>query len=349
MTKYCIIKFIKEHGHEYFNGEYVATINGIKVGVCKSIIILYDDGYKFPPFSNVTLYEDGELEFYTNGKYNSYYPSMRDNEIVDKYFKVMEYILNEEEKNEEAAPTENEEKNKENIFLTKVSNEDLAVNISSTEENKNMEKTLKTNLTVSYTFSELLRKEIVGGRYWEKMGYFDDVEFEDGNYYYFSNWYGSNGGYYIEDKDEIMPSYKLESMEPEKADKIQHDNIFVEEPILTDVYEPRAGHEIEREYAGYRGKCIDGYGKEVIRDINGKTYSHGGVYQYLNEYFYPVELVEEKGKTEETKIISKKDVIDYIKKYGLKDHDGYHVRIFNKNVELKKRTITVDGAKLKIK
>lgn len=220
MTKYSVIKYIKEHGHEYFNGEYVATINGIKVGVCKSIIVLYDDGYKFPPFSNVTLYEDGELEFYTNGKYNSYYTSMRDDEIVDKYFKVMECIL---EKNEEAATTENEE----NIFLTKLSSEVNEVNMSNTEENKIMKKTLKTNSTVSYTFNELLRKEIVGGRYWEKLGYFDEVDFEDGNYYYFSNYYGSEGGYYIEDKDEIMPSYMLESMEPEKAEKIQHDNIFV--------------------------------------------------------------------------------------------------------------------------
>ena len=99
-TKAQVINYIKDHGTEGAF-EWRATINGVNVGLCKTTIVLYDEGYKFPAFHKVSLDENGTLmEFETNkghGKahYNIYDETMRaDNEIVDKYFKVMEGILN---------------------------------------------------------------------------------------------------------------------------------------------------------------------------------------------------------------------------------------------------------------
>ena len=98
-TKAKVIKYIKEHGTEGLTGEWTATINGIKVGLCKSTIVLYNEGYKFPTFHNVTLFDDGDLEFVTirgrgRSYYNTYTTGLRSDEIIDKYYKVMEDILN---------------------------------------------------------------------------------------------------------------------------------------------------------------------------------------------------------------------------------------------------------------
>lgn len=100
LTKSQVIKYIKDHGEEGAF-EWRATINGIKIGLCKTTIILYNEGYKFPTFHRVSLNDDGSLmEFETNkghgnAHYNIYDKDMRaDNEIIDKYFKVMEGIIN---------------------------------------------------------------------------------------------------------------------------------------------------------------------------------------------------------------------------------------------------------------
>lgn len=97
VTKAQVIKFIKEHGVEGAF-EWTATINGIKVGLCKSTIILYNEGYKFPTFHKVNLIGD-ELEFETNRghgrtNYNIFVKEDRSRDIVDKYYKVMEGIMN---------------------------------------------------------------------------------------------------------------------------------------------------------------------------------------------------------------------------------------------------------------
>ena len=96
-TKAKVIRFIKDHGEEGAF-EWRATINGIKVGLCKTTIILYDEGYKFPPFNEVNLYDGGELEFVSASRNRirrmSFFTEDRSNDIVDKYFKVMEGILN---------------------------------------------------------------------------------------------------------------------------------------------------------------------------------------------------------------------------------------------------------------
>lgn len=92
-TKSQVIKYIKDHGTEGAF-EWRATINGVNVGLCKTTIILYDEYTKFPPFAKVTLSGDGELEFETaKGKVQWFTPELRENGIVDKYFKVMEGIL----------------------------------------------------------------------------------------------------------------------------------------------------------------------------------------------------------------------------------------------------------------
>lgn len=94
LTKAQVIKYIKDHGTEGAF-EWTATINGIKVGLCKTTIILYDEYTKFPPFAKVSLDHDGELEFETaKGNVQWFTPELRENDIVDKYFKVMEDILN---------------------------------------------------------------------------------------------------------------------------------------------------------------------------------------------------------------------------------------------------------------
>lgn len=92
-TKAKVIKYIKDHGEEGAF-EWRATINGIKVGVCKSTIILLDEYTKFPSFTKVSLDEFGGLEFKTPRKTMTFWKTDRHDEIVDKYYKVMEDILN---------------------------------------------------------------------------------------------------------------------------------------------------------------------------------------------------------------------------------------------------------------
>ena len=93
LTKTQVVNFIKKNGHEYFDGAVVATIAGIKVGVCKSVMVLLDEGYKFPPFKSVDVGgKYGELDFYKpNGSSVSYFGEYRDS-ISDKYYEVLNAI-----------------------------------------------------------------------------------------------------------------------------------------------------------------------------------------------------------------------------------------------------------------
>lgn len=92
-TKAKVIKYIKDHGTEGLTGEWAATINGIKVGVCKSTIILSDEYTKFPPFTEVRLQDNGLLDFANRYRSQIFYEEDRSNGIVDKYYKVMEGIF----------------------------------------------------------------------------------------------------------------------------------------------------------------------------------------------------------------------------------------------------------------
>lgn len=93
-TKAQVIKYIKDHGTEGLTGEWTATINGVKVGVCKRTIILVDEYTKFPPFTEVEFNKSGVLDFVKGFESNTYFQCDRRDEVVDKYFKVMEGILN---------------------------------------------------------------------------------------------------------------------------------------------------------------------------------------------------------------------------------------------------------------
>lgn len=91
-TKANVIKYIKDHGTEGLTGEWAATINGVKVGVCKSTIILVDEYTKFPSFTEVEL-SNGTLDFVKGFRSNMYFQCDRRDKVVDGYFKVMEGIL----------------------------------------------------------------------------------------------------------------------------------------------------------------------------------------------------------------------------------------------------------------
>lgn len=93
MTKANVIKWIKANGTEGLTGEWTATINGVKVGVCKSTIILLDEYTKFPSFTEVE-FTNGCLDFVKGFRINTFFQCDRRDKVVDGYFKVMEGILN---------------------------------------------------------------------------------------------------------------------------------------------------------------------------------------------------------------------------------------------------------------
>lgn len=150
-----------------------------------------------------------------------------------------------------------------------------------------MKKTITTG-NIGYAFEEVIENEIEYGRKWAEMGWFDEDRFEDGHYYYFSNYYGSEGGYYNEDTDELIPSYVFDDMEPEEAEKIQDNCYFVEYPIDHEL----SGLHVDYDTNFKSDYFNEKYGEEVIKAKDGKNYKDGsGVYQYNRGHFYKVELV----------------------------------------------------------
>lgn len=162
-------------------------------------------------------------------------------------------------------------------------------------------KTITTG-NIGYAFEEVIENEIDYGAKWAEMGWFEEDRFEEGHYYYFSNWYGSEGGYYNEETDELTLSYVLDDMEPEEAEKIQDNCEFVEYPINREL----SGLHVEYDYNKYK-ELVEMWGEEhaqefcaryysslplIIKDDNGLNYKDGsGIYQYINGLFYQVELV----------------------------------------------------------
>lgn len=199
------------------------------------------------------------------------------------------------------------------------------------KELNEMEKVMRTNLAVCYTLDEVMAREIVCYKQWADCGLLEDLDYETGGYYFFSNYYGSEGGYY--NGSDFYMGWELDDMPTDDAEKIMDEYDFVEEPCIKEVHGLYAGYEYE--HNGW------GSGDEVLRDENGHVYRHGGLYQKIGSYFHPVELVEE------DVTLTKKEVIDAIKHYGIEDEDGtYHLRYSGRKVELVKRTIFVDGTKI---
>lgn len=152
-----------------------------------------------------------------------------------------------------------------------------------------MKKTIITEMDKGYTFEEVIENEVECGRKWLEIGWFENDEFEDGHYYYFSNWYGSDGGYYNEETDELIESFVLDDMEPEEAEKIQDNCEFVEYPIDRELSGLHVGYDRDFKSEYFNEK----YSEEVIKNDNDLNYKDGrGVYQYINGLFYQVELVD---------------------------------------------------------
>lgn len=249
ISKSRVINYIKEHGTESLSDEWKATINGVRVGCCKQTIILYDEYYKFPSFTSVTL-NDYELIFATKNKINIYDTSSRDNKIVDLYFKVIEGIM-------------------------------IGMGLIEVSEEKENGLTIKTD--IGYNLNQVLEENIEHCYGWRCLDY---MSFTDEGYYYFNNWYGSDGGRYNEKMDIIIPYYDIDDMDDKDfievygMDKEEAENLeFVEEPLI-------------RELDGLHVEYENGrYGPLVIKDSDGLSYNCGrGIYKFRNGHFYKVVL-----------------------------------------------------------
>ncbi|MBQ2204960.1 MAG: hypothetical protein II411_03615 [Lachnospiraceae bacterium] len=156
-----------------------------------------------------------------------------------------------------------------------------------------MKHTIITDIGTGYSFDQIIENEIEYGPKWAELGWFEDDRFENGHYYYFSNYYGSEGGYYNEETDELIESFRLEEMEPEEAEKIQDNCEFVEYPIDREL----SGLHVDYDKRYKSEYFNEKYSTEEIQDENGIHYWDGrGIYQYFDGLFYPVEMerVEDK-------------------------------------------------------
>lgn len=255
ISKSQVINYIKNHGEKSSGGEWKTTINGVLVGNCRTTITLYDEHYKFPSFTSVTL-DDYELVFEAKNSTVSYNNSARKDNIVDSYFRVIEGIM---------------------IGMGLLEEE--------VEELENNGLTVKTSK--GYILYQVLDENVDCGKEWVQSGWFyDDLSFTNEKFYYFSNYYGSEGGFYNEEKNVIIPSLYVDEMDEEdfieaygitkeEAEELK----FVEEPVIREL----DGLHIENE----NGK----YGPLVIKDEKGFSYKDGqGIYKFRNGLFYRVVL-----------------------------------------------------------
>ena len=254
ISKSQVINYIKEHGTESLSDERVATINGVRVGNCGRTIILRDENYEFPSFTSVTL-DDYELVFETKNSTVKYDNSARRDKIAGSYFKVIEGIMI-------------------GMGLIEEGGEELEANGLTVKTSK------------GYTLSQVIDENVDYGKEWVRMGWLNDMEFTNEKFYYFSNFYGSEGGFYDEEKDVIIPSYYIEDMDDEdfieaygmnkdEAEELE----FIEEPIIRELQELQIVNENGR------------YGPLVIKDGDGRNYENGkGLYKCMYGLFYRVVL-----------------------------------------------------------
>lgn len=254
ISKSQVINYIKEHRTESLSDKRIATINGVRVGCCRGTIVLYDESYKFPSFTSVTL-DDYELVFETKNSTVKYDSSARRDNIVGSYFKVIEGVM-------------------------------MGMGLIEEEEEELEANGLNVKTSKGYTLSQVLDENVDCGKEWVRIGWLKDMEFFNEKFYYFSNFYGSDGGFYDEEKDVIIPSYDIEDMDDkdfieaygmnkDEAEELE----FIEEPIIRELPEPQ----IVNEYGSY--------GPLVIKGGDGRYYENGkGVYKYMNGLFYRVVL-----------------------------------------------------------
>lgn len=254
ISKSQVINYIKEHITESLGGEQLATINGVRVGCCGRTISLYDESCKFPSFTSVTL-DEYELVFETKNSTVGYYNSARRDNIVGSYFKVIEGIMM-------------------GMGLIEEGGEELEANGLTVKTSK------------GYLLYQVIDENIDYGKEWAQIGWLNDMGFINEKFYYFGNYYGSEGGFYDEEKDVIIPSYDIDNMDDgyfietygktkDEAEELE----FIEEPLIREVQEPQIVNE--------KGK----YGPLVIRGGDGRNYKYGkGLYKFKNGLFYRVVL-----------------------------------------------------------
>lgn len=163
-----------------------------------------------------------------------------------------------------------------------------------------MKHTIITDMGTGYSFDQIIENEIEYGPKWAELGWFEDDRFENGHYYYFSNYYGSEGGYYNEDKDELIPSWDIDDLDENDfierygaGKEIVDDSYFVEYPIDREL----SGLHVDYDKRYKSEYFNEKYSTEEIQDENGIHYWDGrGIYQYFDGLFYPVEMerVEDK-------------------------------------------------------
>lgn len=147
-----------------------------------------------------------------------------------------------------------------------------------------MKHIITTDKDTSYTFDQVIENEIYCGAKWAELGCFECDEFENGHYYYFSNYDFSEGAYYNEETDELITAGELDDMEIEEAEEIQFNWEFVNEPI---------DREVLGIHAEYRSKTCRLY---VIKDEDSHDYGDGsGIYQYFDGLFYQVGIESVEG------------------------------------------------------
>ena len=256
ISKSQVINYIKKNRTEGLSDECIATINGVRVGCCRTTITLYDENYKFPSFTSVTL-DDYELVFETRNSTVRYdnLPRREDN-IVGLYFKVIEGIM-------------------------------MGMGLIEEEEEELDDNGLTLKTSKGYILSQVLEENVDCGKEWVRMGWFyDDLVFNNEKFYYFSNIYGSDGGFYDEEKDVIIPLHDIDEMDEEDfieaygMNKEEAENLeFVDEPIIREL----KGLHIENKNAIYDGSLI-------IKDEAGRSYSGKGIYKFINGLFYRVVL-----------------------------------------------------------
>lgn len=161
-----------------------------------------------------------------------------------------------------------------------------------------MKKTIEVNMDKGYTLEEVINDRVDCGAKWAELSWFDENYYLSGNFYYFSNYYGSEGGYYNEDKDVLIPSWDIDDMDEKDfidcygagKDEIVDDSYFVEYPIDRELSELHVGYRYENYKSEYYNEL---YNEEVIKDEDGLNYWDGsGIYQYIDGLFYEVELVD---------------------------------------------------------
>ena len=142
---------------------------------------------------------------------------------------------------------------------------------------------IKVDEEVGYTLEQVVENEVDYGAKWLEMGWFESDEFEDECFYYFSNYYGSEGAYYNEDTDTLITGGELDDMEDSKREEIEDNWEFVELPI------DRQVTGLHEDYEDINFRSL--YNPIVIKDEDDLSYKDGrGLYQYLGGKFYPVEL-----------------------------------------------------------